>query len=151
MRSLFQDFKKDDNDDERIIRCKMHDMVHDFIQLMSTNECFTICVDKELVIDWKSARHLKLELDEETQFPESIYNAKNLRTLLFFGSSMVFPLNLFQHLTCLRSLSLERSSFEKLPNEVEKLKHLRLLNLSNCFKITELPETMCNLCNLQAF
>nr|XP_023912068.1 putative disease resistance protein RGA4 [Quercus suber] len=154
MRSLFQDFEKDDNDDKKIIRCKMHDMVHDFAQSMSTNECLTTSVDKELVIDWKSARHLTLELNEETQFPESIYNAKNLRTLFlrtpyFRRSSMVFPLNLLQHLTCLRSLSLEGSSFEKLPNEVEKLKHLRLLNLSNCWKITKLPEMMCNLCNLQ--
>ncbi|KAK7824677.1 putative disease resistance protein, partial [Quercus suber] len=53
------------------------------------------------------------------------------------------------HLTCLRSLSLKSSSFEKLPNEVEKLKHLRLLNLSYNHKITELPEMLCNLCNLQ--
>lgn len=102
MHSFFQDFEKGDNDDDKIIRCKMHDMVHDFAQLMSTNECFTTCVDKELVIiDGKSARHLTLELNEETQYPESIYNAKNLRTLLFFGSSMVLPVNLFQHLTCL--------------------------------------------------
>ncbi|KAL0009141.1 hypothetical protein SO802_010643 [Lithocarpus litseifolius] len=150
MCSFFQDFEKGDNDDDKIITCKMHDMVHDFTQLMSTNECFTICVDKELVIDWKSARHLTLELYIETQFPVSIYNAKNLRTLfLRYSRIVLFPLDLFQHLTCLQSLSLEFNSFEKLPNEVEKLKHLRLLNLSRCFNITELPEMMCNLCNLQ--
>ncbi|KAF3958319.1 hypothetical protein CMV_016771 [Castanea mollissima] len=158
MHSFFQDFEKDDNDDDKIIRCKMHDMVHDFALSMTTNECFTIDVDKVLGIDWKSARHLTLKLtlkfNEETQFPVSIYNAKNLRTLFlqtsFFGtSSMVFSSDLFQHLTCLRSLNLKDSSFEKLPNEVGKLKHLRLLNLSDSFKITELPEMLCNLCNLQ--
>ncbi|XP_030969176.1 putative disease resistance protein RGA3 [Quercus lobata] len=153
MHSFFQDFEKDDNDDDKIIRCKMHDMVHDFALLMTKNECFTIDVDKVLGIDWKSARHLTLELNEETQFPISIYNVKNLRTLFlrslpYFGR-MVFSSDLFQHLTCLRSLNLKGPSFEKVPNEVEKLKHLRLLNLSNCFKITELPETLCNLCNLQ--
>ncbi|XP_065627188.1 putative disease resistance protein RGA3 [Quercus suber] len=153
MHSFFQDFEKDDNDDDKIIRCKMHDMVHDFALLMTTNECFTIDVDKVLGIDWKSARHLTLKFNEKTQFPVSIYNAKNLRTLflrpVFVRSSMVFSSDLFQHLTCLRSLSLKNSSFEKLPNEVEKLKHLRLLNLSNSFKIIELPEMLCNLCNLQ--
>ncbi|XP_030926005.1 putative disease resistance protein RGA3 [Quercus lobata] len=151
MHSFFQDFKQDDNDDDKIIRCHMHDMIHDFAQFMSTNECITIDGDKELGTDCKSARHLTLELKEETQFPESIYSAKNLRTLFlrtpYFGR-MVFSSALFQHLTCLRSLNLKDSSFEKLPNEVEKLKHLRLLNLS-CSNITELPEMMCNLCNLQ--
>ncbi|XP_030952818.1 putative disease resistance protein RGA3 isoform X1 [Quercus lobata] len=153
MHSFFQDFEKDNNDDDKIIRCKMHDMVHDFALSMTTNECFTIDIDKVLEIDWKSACHLTLELNEETQFPVSIYNAKNLRTLFLrtppYLRRMVFPSDLFQHLTCLRSLNLEETYFKKVPNEVEKLKHLRLLNLSNCSNITELPETLCNLCNLQ--
>ena len=132
----------------------MHDMVHDFALSMTTNECFTIDVDKVLGIDWKSARHLTLEFNKKTQFPVSIYNAKNLRTLFlqttfFERSSMVFSSDLFQHLTCLRSLNLKKNSIKKVPNEVEKLKHLRLLNLSKNTKITELPEMMCNLCNLQ--
>ncbi|XP_065620222.1 putative disease resistance protein RGA3 isoform X2 [Quercus suber] len=113
MHSFFQDFEKDDNDDDKIIRCKMHDIVHDFALTMTTNECFTIDVDKVLGIELKSARHLTLELKKKTQFPVSIYNAKNLRTLFFRDSSIVFPLDLFQHLTCLRSLNLEYSAFEK--------------------------------------
>ncbi|KAL0010290.1 hypothetical protein SO802_005398 [Lithocarpus litseifolius] len=149
MHSFFQDFEKDDNDDDKIIRCKMHDMVHDFALSMTTNECFTIDDDRVLGIDWKIARHLTLELKKETQFPVSIYHTKNIRTLFFRRSSMVFPLDLFQHWTYLRSLNLKYGFFEKLPNEVEKLKHLRLLDLSNNYKITELPEMMCNLCNLQ--
>ncbi|KAL0010268.1 hypothetical protein SO802_005376 [Lithocarpus litseifolius] len=148
MHSFFQDFEKDNNDDHKII-CKMHDMVHDFALSMTTNECFTIDVEKVLGIDWKSARHLTLELKEKTQFPVFIYHSKNLRNLFLRSSSMVFPLDLFQHLTCLRSLNLKYGSFKKLPNEVEKLKHLRLLDLSNNYNIIELPETMCNLCNLQ--
>ena len=98
MHSFFQDFKKDDNDDDKIIGCKMHDMVHDFAQFMSTNECVTIDGDKELGTDCKSAHHLTLELKEETQFPVSIYSAKNLRTLFlrtpYFGR-MVFSSDLF--------------------------------------------------------
>ena len=41
MRSFFQDFEKDKCDD-KIVRCKMHDIVHDFAQLMTSKECFTI-------------------------------------------------------------------------------------------------------------
>ena len=146
MRSFFQDFERDKYDD-KIVRCKMHDIVHDFSQLMTSKECFTIDGDKELGTNCKSARHLRLELIGKTQFPMSMYNAKNVRTLFFTPMWMwtVFPLNLFQHLTCLRALTLNFYSFENLPNEVEKLIHLRLLDVSNSSKIKELPETMCNL------
>ena len=47
MRSFFKDFEKDE-DDVKIINCKRHDIVHDFAQLMSKNECFTINSHMEL-------------------------------------------------------------------------------------------------------
>ena len=65
----------------------MHDVVHDFAQLMSKNECFSINSDKELGSDYKIARHLQLEILKKTQFPGSIYSAKNLRTLIFVYQS----------------------------------------------------------------
>ena len=39
MRSFFQDFERN-KDDGRIISCKMHDIVHDFVRLQMNNECF---------------------------------------------------------------------------------------------------------------
>ncbi|KAK4590801.1 hypothetical protein RGQ29_021117 [Quercus rubra] len=149
MRSFFQDFEKG-NDDDKIVKCKMHDIVHDFAQLMTSKECFTICGNKESGINYKNARHLRIELIEKTQFPMSIYNAKNVRTLFFnMWWTVVCPFNFFQHLTCLRALTLESYDIEILPNEVEKLIHLRLLDLTKCYYIKELPESMCNLFNLQ--
>ena len=50
IRSFFQDFEKDE-DDGKIIRCKMHDIVHDFAQSITKNECFEINCDKKLEID----------------------------------------------------------------------------------------------------
>ena len=40
---------------------------------MSKNECFAINSDIELSLDYKNVYHLHLEIDEETQFLESIH------------------------------------------------------------------------------
>ena len=39
MCSFFQDFERN-KDDGRIITCRMHDIVHDFVRLQMNNECF---------------------------------------------------------------------------------------------------------------
>ena len=88
----------------------------------------------------------------ETQFPVEVYAAKKLRTLLplkstFSNFNHVLP-DILQHLTCLRALNLNSSSIEKLPDEVERLIHLRFIDLSSNHKMKELPETICNLYNL---
>jgi len=98
-------------------------------------------------------RHLSMMLSEETSFPEFIQKAKGLRSLLIrtrdpsLGAALP---DLFKQLTCIRSLNLSRSSIKEIPNEVGKLIHLRHLNLTDCKKLKSLPETMCDLCNLQS-
>ncbi|KAK7831255.1 putative disease resistance protein [Quercus suber] len=84
---------------------------------------------------------------EET-FPEFVYEAKNLRFLyLYFMPSQMVQSKLFNYLTCLRTLHLKGWYILELSNEVEKLIHLRYLKLSD-LAIEELPESICNLCNL---
>ncbi|KAK4595273.1 hypothetical protein RGQ29_013634 [Quercus rubra] len=146
IRSFFQDFVKDANG--KMIGCKMHDIVHDFVQLMTKNECFTINSDKDLGIDYKNARHLHLEILEEVQFPVSIYNAKKLRTLILFNPIDYDLFKIFQHLRCLRALTLNCGKSKELPDEVENFIHLRYLNLLS-YDADRLPEALCNLCNLQ--
>nr|XP_023873951.1 putative disease resistance protein RGA3 [Quercus suber]XP_023873952.1 putative disease resistance protein RGA3 [Quercus suber]XP_023873953.1 putative disease resistance protein RGA3 [Quercus suber]XP_023873954.1 putative disease resistance protein RGA3 [Quercus suber]XP_023873955.1 putative disease resistance protein RGA3 [Quercus suber]XP_023873956.1 putative disease resistance protein RGA3 [Quercus suber]XP_023873957.1 putative disease resistance protein RGA3 [Quercus suber]XP_02387395 len=148
MRSFFQDFEKDDNDG-KIVSCKMHDIVHDFAESMAKDVCFKINYSGDKVEkDFKRARQLSLIVEET--FSESVYKAKNLRFLnLDSRSSQIVQPKLFDYLTCLRTLHLKDRSILELPNEVEKLIHLRLLKLS-CRKIKELPESICNLCNLQS-
>ncbi|XP_044496579.1 putative disease resistance protein RGA3 [Mangifera indica] len=114
-RSFFQEFQKDE--DENIINCKMHDIVHDFAQYLSKNEYFTMEINggsKELVINTSNekARHLMLMLNHKATFPISICSIKSLRSLLIdckgfkeLVSNDVLP-TLFGESTCLRALDI---------------------------------------------
>ncbi|XP_061956621.1 disease resistance protein RGA2-like [Populus nigra] len=152
-RSFFQDFKMDEFEG---MKFKMHDIVHDFAQYMTKNECLTVDVNdlREATVGTsiERVRHLSMMLSDETSFPESIHKAKGLRSLLIdtrdpsLGAALP---DLFKRLTCIKSLNLSRSSIKEIPNEVGKLIRLRHLNLS-CGELKSLPETICDLCNLQS-
>ena len=152
-RSFFQDFEKDKVDGS-IQKCKMHDIVHDFAQFLTKNECMIMEVNgvNEGRMDCRKARHLTILVAAPAPFPVSICNAEQLRTLSIRhddnrGIASVLPV-LCRQLTCLRALNLRNSLIEELPEDVGKLVHLRYLNLCNT-NLKELPETVSNLCNLQ--
>ena len=151
--SFFQDFEKDEDNDGKIIGCKMHDIVHDFAQFMSKSESLQIGCDEKLEIDCQFTRHLHLEISKEMQCLDSIYRAKCLRTLFLLSHVMRYEFgmhlsNSFRHFKCLRTLILN-CPIKELPGTVENLIHLRFLFISDYVRIKELPETFCNLCNLQ--
>ncbi|XP_061952681.1 putative disease resistance protein RGA4 [Populus nigra] len=153
-RSFFQDFETDIFEG---MKFKMHDIVHDFAQYMTKNECLTVDVNTlgEATVETsiERVRHLSMMLSEETSFPKSIHKAKGLRSLLIHTGdpSLLAALpDVFKQLTCIRSLNLARSLIKEIPNEVVKLIHLRHLNLASCGLLESLPETMCDLCNLQS-
>ncbi|KAL9335585.1 hypothetical protein Peur_072766 [Populus x canadensis] len=153
-RSFFQDFETDTFEG---MKFKMHDIVHDFAQYMTKNECLTVDVNTlaEATVETsiERVRHLSMMLSEETSFPVSIHKAKGLRSLLIHtrdpSLGAALP-DLFKQLAYIRSLNLSGSSIKEIPNEVEKLIHLRHLNLALCVELESLPETMCDLCNLQS-
>nr|KJB70357.1 hypothetical protein B456_011G068700 [Gossypium raimondii] len=144
MRSFFQEFETDENDDG-IIRCKMHDIVHDFAQLLRKRECYVVASNgiEEQRAEWyhENARHLRVILDnEQAVIPSLLYNAKKLRSLLVDSCpSNSSTLNvslprLFDELTCLRMLDLSnkfrrQTSITELPCQIGKLIHLRYLSL----------------------
>ncbi|RVW18049.1 putative disease resistance protein RGA4 [Vitis vinifera] len=128
-RSFFQDFEK--YDDGNIIRCKMHDIVHDFAQFLTQNECFIVEVDNQQMesidLSFKKIRHTTLVVRESTPNFTSTYNMKNLHTLLAkeaFNSRVFKALpNLLRHLTCLKALDLSSNQLiEELPRELDKVK-----------------------------
>ncbi|KAL6335509.1 hypothetical protein AAG906_029752 [Vitis piasezkii] len=125
-RSFFQDFEKDD--EGNIIGCKMHDIVHDFAQFLTQNECFIVEVDNQEMesvnLSFKKIRHTTLVVRESTPNFVSTYNMKNLRTLLAQQAFNSRILEALGHLTCLRALDLSRIAMGKLIN----LRHLENYN-----------------------
>ncbi|KAB5532256.1 hypothetical protein DKX38_018926 [Salix brachista] len=80
-RSFFQDIKEYCRED---LRFKMHDIVHDFAQYMTENECLTVddnnLGEETMGASIERVRHLSMMLSRETSFPSSIHRAKeNLR------------------------------------------------------------------------
>ncbi|XP_024045788.1 putative disease resistance protein RGA3 [Citrus clementina] len=161
-RSFFQEFKKYYEDDD-IMSCKMHDIVHDFAQFVSRKECLWLEINgtKESVINsvGDKVRHLGLNFKGGASFPMSTHGLNRLRTILINDESPSNPslnssvlLELFSKLACLRALVIRQSSYSNLireiPENVGKLIHLKYLNLSE-LAIEILPETLCELYNLQ--
>ncbi|CAN6583174.1 unnamed protein product [Malus baccata var. baccata] len=157
MRSFFQDFEEDkdfqEDKDGNIWRCKMHDIVHDFLQYLTQHECFTMEVkggnDPTEALGDK-IRHLTLMLAPEGPLSCVSFSSCDLRTLASFDSKFnVVDSTLMSQLTHLRTLNLSRNSIKELPEEIGGLVHLRFIDLSYNHGLKKLPNGVCNLYNLQ--
>ncbi|KAB2616739.1 disease resistance protein RGA3 [Pyrus ussuriensis x Pyrus communis] len=140
-RSFFQDFEEDD-DSGKIICCKMHDIVHDFVHFLTKKECSITEANQgansEIEGLGGKVRHLTLTFvsDSTDSLPTSCYNCKKLRTLAVFSSRLsllCIDASFVLQLKCLRTLNLIGSSMKELPEEIGQLK---------------LPDSICNLYNL---
>ncbi|XP_031247372.1 putative disease resistance protein RGA4 [Pistacia vera] len=153
-RSFFQDFEKDDNGD--ITSCKINGLMHDFAKFLNRNECIEINDSAEepsrnSVPD--KVFHLMLMLKKSSSSVPNL-NAKRLRTLFISCEDDYYHLDndilqqLFGNLARVRALKFD-VFVREIPTEIGKLIQLRYLDLSGQ-QIKKLPETLCQLYNLQS-
>ncbi|XP_052296783.1 putative disease resistance protein RGA4 isoform X2 [Citrus sinensis] len=161
-RSFFQEFGR--GYDGELFLCKMHDIVHDFAEYLCSNECLIVELHsgEELAMSSfaeKKILHLTLAIGcGPMPIYDNIEALRGLRSLLLEStkhSSVILP-QLFDKLTCLRALKLEvhnerlpEDFIKEVPTNIEKLLHLKYLNLANQMEIERLPETLCELYNLE--
>ncbi|KAH9751764.1 hypothetical protein KPL71_014430 [Citrus sinensis] len=152
-RSFFQEFKKNDDDD--IMSCKMHDIVHDFAQFVSSKECLWLEINgtKESVINsfGDKVRHLGLNFEGGASFPMSIRGLDRfrtirgldrLRTLLIYDRS---DFNLSLSSSILSSFSISKECLRALV-----IRQLRLFFRPNTYKIRETRKLFSKLACLRA-
>ncbi|XP_031406452.1 putative disease resistance protein RGA4 isoform X2 [Punica granatum] len=149
-RSFFQDVE----DCGAVYFFKMHDLVHDLASSIAQNEYSVAKFDTASISD--RVRHVELSYssNNETEcVPPFLSQAKKLQTLLCMSSDLGISGEVLKacisNCKYLRVLDLTNSTFEVLPDNIDSLRHLRLVDLSKNLKIKRLPKSICNLQSLQ--
>ncbi|CAH1435929.1 unnamed protein product [Lactuca virosa] len=150
--SLFQlDVKKDGY--SHITHCSMHDLVHDLLLSLSTQEILVLTgVKNNDITRIPQVKHLVFyQLFEESEgkiskLIERDTVARRLRTLFIEGE--VEKKFSFQRFNCMRILKLKGYHIHKLHDSIGELVHLRHLDLSYT-EIYVLPESIGKLYHLQ--
>ncbi|XP_055830907.1 putative disease resistance protein RGA3 [Solanum dulcamara] len=138
--SLLQDVKLDEHNS--ITHCKMHDLVHDLAGDILKSKLFDPKSDdgeklsQVRYFGWESPRD---QIDK-------INDPERLCTL--FWRSNYISEDMLLSFKFLRVLNLSSSGIKELSAKIRKLIYLRYLDLSNT-KITALPNSICELYNLQ--
>jgi len=141
-KSFFQDAKL--NDDGDVTAFKMHDLMHDLATQVAGNDCCYLnsrekrCLGRPVHVSVECVALCSLES----------LDSSRLRTLIVFGFNVKnLKLSVILNFKYLRVLK-PVGSDSKLVGSIEKLKHLRYLNLY-CYGQKSLPKSIDNLVCLQ--
>ncbi|AES87184.2 putative P-loop containing nucleoside triphosphate hydrolase, leucine-rich repeat domain, L [Medicago truncatula] len=135
---------------------QMHDIVHDLATFVSRDD-YLLVNKKGQHID-KQPRHVSFgfQLDSSWQVPTSLLNAYKLRTFLLpmnnyhEGSIELSACNsILASSRRFRVLNLSLMYSTNIPSCIGRMKQLRYLDLSCCFKVEELPRSITELVNLE--
>nr|XP_011468286.1 PREDICTED: putative disease resistance protein RGA3 [Fragaria vesca subsp. vesca] len=156
MRSFFQDIEKVGEENVNI-RCKIHDMVHDFLQYLTKNECLMLDVEMDgrnrEKVPYDKIRHFTSMQSTHKDFLEHFLpSCKKLRTLVHSYSDSISidaRVEMIVELKSLRTLILLQWPFKEITETIGGLIHLRYLDLSGNDKLKELPSAVGSLYNLQ--
>ncbi|CDP20010.1 unnamed protein product [Coffea canephora] len=164
MRSFFQEIRdvEDYYGFREYMVCKMHDIVHDFAQFLTKNECHALDGIGTNSSGGR-ARHLTiLGGTEEEMFSSPVVDFGRLRSFLTFLEigRVVVPQNLFcslkseipaeiRRLIHLRHLALSLNPFKELPEVICDLYYLKTLNIYCCGKLSCLPKRIEGLVHLR--
>ncbi|XP_021807741.1 putative disease resistance protein RGA3 [Prunus avium] len=135
---LFHDATKDDCG--TITKCKMHDVVHDFAELVAISESLTWDSNIDEMDGKRTIRHV-------AGVTTSVFEKTPEKLRSLFSNDAV-PSEMLPKFTALRVLNLYQADIEELPSSIGKLKQLRYLNVSRT-EIKALPTTIGMLHNLQ--
>ncbi|AQK39000.1 hypothetical protein ZEAMMB73_Zm00001d023320 [Zea mays] len=129
----------------------MHDILHDFAESLSREDCFRLEDDNVTEIPC-TVRHLSVHVQSMQKHKQIICKLYHLRTIICIDPLMDGPSDIFDGMLRnqrkLRVLSLSFYSSSKLPESIGELKHLRYLNLVRTL-VSELPTSLCTLYHLQ--
>ncbi|XP_050209150.1 putative disease resistance protein RGA4 [Mercurialis annua] len=139
--SFFQDVER--NKYHEIVRCKMHDLVHDLSTSLSKLELLT-SDNFSSGDDFSCIRRFNLESQKASSL--SVIHARKLRTV-FLLKDMVLDESWWKFKN-LRALNLKSSAIEELPSSIGDCKLLRYLDVSYT-NLRALPESITTLYGLQ--
>ncbi|KAK9159516.1 hypothetical protein Syun_005857 [Stephania yunnanensis] len=175
-KSFFQEAEM--NEYGEVIRCKMHDLVHDLAQSICKLECQNFR-ESNNTVDFSKCRHASFISPKTIKV---LTKAKKVRTIFGWGSTSIkfddggtlgeikmssfFKLKLLRvldlsgfrgsdfssllgELKHLRYLDLSKTTIKSLPKWVTRLYHLQTLKLIECRELVELPEDLMNLKKLR--
>ncbi|XP_042464484.1 disease resistance protein RGA2-like isoform X1 [Zingiber officinale] len=120
----------------------MHDLIHDLAEMIAAEETCRIKSNERRKM-LATVRHLRVE---ERILPLEFSGFDKLRTLVLRNSP---PNSLFGKLRSIRVLDVSRCHFRELSKHIDKLIHLRYLDLSYNSEIKILPNSLGDLYNLQ--